>query len=374
MANFIRNTYRISSNIIKPPKSSEIISSSIEYIKSQINSLNYSNASSSIIGAIIYNRVSCLVNYLLDEKEKSEFLNTCINLIGQNSKLTNTISKISTMLENISKQSVLFNKTNFELPLSTPPEEILAEYEVLAEDIESHISKLYPKLKDSPLLIGITGGVGAGKTTLSQALSKYLTNKYKEFKVIIIPTDSFLYCNTDLKEKGIFDQKGFPHTFDWDKFKKFIDCIKSMQIFNEKLFEYSQLLKDIDVTKQLNFNFKDAKNTIIILEGINLLFKSTNQESQFIPADFLDTCVYLDIHPELMKERVIMRFLKAFVRAKNLNDEDKEVPEYFRPLLNFTNEEACNHAINLWNKINLPLYEKHIKPNARTASLEVKFI
>jgi type I pantothenate kinase len=58
-------------------------------------------------------------------------------------------------------------------------------------------------------LIGITGGVAAGKSTLAAAVGLALGAP-------VVATDGFLRSNADLADAGLTHRKGFPESFDGD--------------------------------------------------------------------------------------------------------------------------------------------------------------
>jgi type I pantothenate kinase len=75
-----------------------------------------------------------------------------------------------------------------------------------------------------PLIVGLTGAVAAGKSTLAGELKAALSGKAA---VEIIATDGFLRPNAELTALGLLEQKGFPPTYDNDAFRAALNDIRS---------------------------------------------------------------------------------------------------------------------------------------------------
>jgi len=75
-----------------------------------------------------------------------------------------------------------------------------------------------------PLIVGLTGAVAAGKSTLAGELKSALSGKAA---VEIIATDGFLRPNAELTALGLLEQKGFPPTYDNDAFRAALNDIRS---------------------------------------------------------------------------------------------------------------------------------------------------
>ncbi len=70
------------------------------------------------------------------------------------------------------------------------------------------------------MVIGITGSVAVGKSTFAHDLADKLSQQ--NIKTTVISTDDFLMSNDELHERGLFDQKGFPQTYNLDLLEKVI--------------------------------------------------------------------------------------------------------------------------------------------------------
>ncbi len=62
------------------------------------------------------------------------------------------------------------------------------------------------------IVVGLTGGVAAGKSTLAAALAEQLGAQ--GLVVDTVSTDGFLRSNADLDAAGLASRKGFPESYD----------------------------------------------------------------------------------------------------------------------------------------------------------------
>jgi type I pantothenate kinase len=63
------------------------------------------------------------------------------------------------------------------------------------------------------LVVGITGSVAVGKTTLARQIAEALPT---DLQVEIVSTDGFLKPNAVLEAQGLSMRKGFPESYDVD--------------------------------------------------------------------------------------------------------------------------------------------------------------
>jgi pantothenate kinase len=67
-----------------------------------------------------------------------------------------------------------------------------------------------------PVIIGIAGAPGAGKTTLARLLLTQLSSSLGPERVAYLPMDGFHLADVELDRLGLRDRKGAPETFDAD--------------------------------------------------------------------------------------------------------------------------------------------------------------
>ena len=124
-------------------------------------------------------------------------------------------------------------------------------------------------IKKKPLIIGLAGGQGSGKTTISSILSLIL-KKYVKLNVFKVSIDDFYKTRRDRRilsksKHPLLVTRGVPGTHDTDLILKFFKKIKSS---NFKKLEIPKFDKAIDdrCKKDLWYKIK-SKPDVIIFEG-----------------------------------------------------------------------------------------------------------
>jgi len=125
------------------------------------------------------------------------------------------------------------------------------------------------KKKGKTLFLGLSGGQGSGKTTVTGIL-KIILKKYFKRKTHVSSIDDF-YKTLEERNKisstihPLFKTRGVPGTHDTNLIKKFFDFIKKKKF---RKFEAPRFDKSIDdrLKKKYWFNIKE-KPEVVILEG-----------------------------------------------------------------------------------------------------------
>lgn len=76
-----------------------------------------------------------------------------------------------------------------------------------------------------PMLVGLSGSVAAGKTTLAHSLCAALTDQGR-LAVAVVGTDGFLQPDSELARRGVLHRKGFPDTYDDERLESFLGALR----------------------------------------------------------------------------------------------------------------------------------------------------
>ncbi len=215
-----------------------------------------------------------------------------------------------------------------------------------------------------PYIIGVAGSVAVGKSTTARVLQALLARWSPRPKVDLVTTDGFLFPNKVLEREGLMGKKGFPESYDLPALLNFLSDIKAGRR-PVRAPIYSHLTYDIVPNEWVEIDRPD----ILIVEGLNVLqtgrLPSDGKAVPFV-SDFFDFSVYIDAEEQVLREWYVERFLAlrgtAFLDPRS----------YFNRYANFSDTEATEKALALWNTINLVNLQENILPTRPRATLILK--
>jgi type I pantothenate kinase len=223
-----------------------------------------------------------------------------------------------------------------------------------------------PEVTKSPFLIGITGGVAAGKSvcaTVLQALLEAVKAKPGPLRVSLLCTDSFLFPNALLEERGLLQTKGFPDTYDLDRL---LDAIVAIRSGGSKIEVPVYSHATYDVVKGAHQAIE--RPDVLIVEGLNVLQPSPKPGARggLEIADLLDTSVYVDASEADMARW----FAERLLALRSL------VPEDPSPFLRWFNSLSVSEAETVvertWSEVNLPNLRLHVAPTRTRAKFVLR--
>ena len=154
--------------------------------------------------------------------------------------------------------------------------------------------------KNSPIIIGVTGGSGSGKTTVSQKILEELHGH----SISIIQQDSYY---KDQPEKTMEERRAVnydhPLAFDADLLYEHLKMLKNNQKIEVPIYDYKISTRSSEVIEQ-------DPTDVIILEGILILADERIR-------DMLDIKVYVDTDDDIRIIRRIRRDMEQ--RARTLD-------------------------------------------------------
>lgn len=207
-----------------------------------------------------------------------------------------------------------------------------------------------------PFIIGVTGGVSVGKSTVAEILKELLVQIYPEKNVELINTDGFLYSNKYLEEHDLLNRKGFPESYDMEGLKSFINDVRqargplSHPVYSHETYDIIE--GELHTIDQPN---------ILIVEGIVVLQSPLNPPLS--SKDFLDFSIYVDAEFKNVFQWFMNRYERIFDKVKD------DPSNYYYDMAHWTEEEQLNFAKNIWATINTPNLKKYIEPTKERADI-----
>lgn len=221
-----------------------------------------------------------------------------------------------------------------------------------AEDPDPGLAQIAGWLRDrmrvgEPLLVGITGGVAAGKSVFADRLRTAMDDLRAE----IVTTDGFLLSNARLTELGLMDRKGFPPSYDTGAL---VEALTAIRRGPARFPAYSHVTYDIDPALARTV----APPDLLIVEGLNLRRPGA--------AEALDLLIYLDAEEADLEAWFTHRFLGLWEAAEH------DPASFYARFRHLDRAGATGVARWVWSEINLPNLREHIAPARAEADLVVK--
>lgn len=189
------------------------------------------------------------------------------------------------------------------------------------------------------LVVGLTGSVAAGKSTLGAALVKELA---AHRRIETLSTDGFILSNARLAELGLSLRKGYPESYDAERLLGAIEQVRR----EPTVFPgYCHMTYDADPARDRLVDQPD----ILLLEGLG--FSPPQGEAA---AGALDLLIYLDAEEADLEAWFLTRFL-GFWR-----DAEHDPNSFYAQFRGMTEDEAVTFARGVWAGINLPNLREHI--------------
>ncbi|MBX6765719.1 MAG: type I pantothenate kinase [Actinomadura rubrobrunea] len=211
-------------------------------------------------------------------------------------------------------------------------------------------------VRPTPFVIGVAGSVAVGKSTTSRLLRTLLARWPEHPTVELVTTDSFLYPNAVLRERGLLDRKGFPESYDRRALVRFVS---SMKAGADELHipVYSHLEYDIVPGARQTVRRAD----ILIVEGLNVLQPSP--AGTLAVADFFDFSIYVDARVEDIRHWFVERLFA--LRRTAFSDPRS----YFHRYARLDEDETAAFALRVWRDVNEINLVSNILPTRARATL-----
>lgn len=164
-----------------------------------------------------------------------------------------------------------------------------------------------------PILIGITGGTGSGKSTIAREIYK----QFDETCIAMIEQDSYYKDQSNLSlEDRVKTNYDHPHAFDTDLLIKHFNLLIKGEIIQKPIYNF----KIFNRTKE---TIAVLPRDIIIFEGILILDNK-------ILRDMLDIKIYVDTDADVRFIRRLKRDIKE--RGRTMESVIKQYLDVVKPM------------------------------------------
>jgi type I pantothenate kinase len=195
---------------------------------------------------------------------------------------------------------------------------------------------------DDVRVVGITGGVAAGKSTLADALAARLG-------AVVVATDGFLHPNAELAARDLTHRKGFAESFDSAALRAALDDWRATGTTTVPV--YSHLRYDVVPPPVA------VAGERLVVEGLHLGHPALGVR------DRIDLLVHLDADPVLLAGWFLDRFRQ--LRAAAAGDPDA----FLHPYRDVPAEAMEAMAMDVWASVNLVVLEEEVRPWSKAADL-----
>ena len=164
----------------------------------------------------------------------------------------------------------------------------------------------------TPMLIGIAGGTGSGKSTFADGLKKLFPNE-----ITIISYDNYYKPQDHLSmEERVKTNYDHPYAFDTDLLISHIDQLKAGKDIYSPTYDYTHHTRAKEV--------REVKaNKVVVLEGILILENPELRER-------LDMKIFVDTDADVRILRRLLRDVKE--RGRNLDSVIGQYLETVKPM------------------------------------------
>lgn len=164
-----------------------------------------------------------------------------------------------------------------------------------------------------PILIGITGGTGSGKTTVAKSIYKAFENE----TITMIMQDSYYKNQDDMSfEERLLVNYDHPNAFDTELLIKNLKTLLNNEPINQPMYDFSNYTRKKE-TQVIN------PTDIIIVEGILVLEDARLR-------DLFDIKIYVDTDADIRILRRLMRDIKE--RGRNVDSVVNQYLSVVRPM------------------------------------------
>jgi type I pantothenate kinase len=205
-------------------------------------------------------------------------------------------------------------------------------------------------------MMGVGGGVAAGKTTFAEMLREKMALWPERPKVEIISTDGFLFSNKTLADKQLSGRKGFPESYDVVALEAAIEALRRGTPVSVPL--YSHVVYDVEPNASQTIDRAD----IAILDGLHLGLVKRNRAGKAL----IDRLIYLDAAEGDIERWFRDRLFPLMVSGRTNPDS------FYYAFREMDDAAAMDFIRRVWTGINLPNLRDHVVQDRDSADIVVR--
>ncbi|GGM30975.1 uridine kinase [Paraliobacillus quinghaiensis] len=166
---------------------------------------------------------------------------------------------------------------------------------------------------DKPIIIGVAGGSGSGKTSVTRSICERFADK----TILVIEQDHYYKDQSDLPfEERLQTNYDHPFAFDNDLLIEHLNQLVDNQAVDKPIYDYKQHTRSSQVVKV-------EPKEVIILEGILIL-----EDPRLV--DLMDIKVYVDTDADVRIIRRLLRDIKE--RGRTIDSVIDQYINVVRPM------------------------------------------
>jgi type I pantothenate kinase len=212
------------------------------------------------------------------------------------------------------------------------------------------------QIRPAPFIIAVAGSVAVGKSTTARLLQALVGQWPQRPRTELVTTDSFLYPNAVLEQRGLANRKGFPESYDRRALLRFVQQVRAGAP-EVTAPVYSHLAYDILPDQRQRVSRPD----VLIVEGINVL--QAAPPGALALADFFDFSLYVDARPGDIRRW----FLSRLRALRETAFTDPKSP--FGRLAEVSEAELDAFGAHIWATVNEVNLVENIQPTRARATL-----
>ena len=205
--------------------------------------------------------------------------------------------------------------------------------------------------ENKPVIIGVTGGSGSGKTTVSRAIFEQLHGH----SLLMLQEDSYYNDQSDMPfEERIKTNYDHPNAFDTELLVKQLKDLLDWKTIEKPIYDYTEHTRSSEVEKV-------EPKEVIILEGILVLNDPALR-------DLMDIKIFVDTDDDIRIIRRIQRDIEE--RGRSLQSVIDQYKSTVKPMYHQFIEPTKRYADIIVpeggeNQVAIPLLVAKVRDNLR---------